>query len=570
MDEATIPQEPVSTNVEKSAEWLRAARALAKRAGCEKAVEAALTKLETLGRDTINVAIVGAPNSGKSSLINGLLERNLLPASPIPSLASFVIEGIPAGDTEKFTVANASRPLAQLIDALSSAQGSPIRVAVSLDSAWLRSSSLRLIEKGPLDADEKGLPQTIDGCLRDTDIVLLVVDALMPMKRAEAELLRECARRGMPTIVVLTKSVALAEEERHAVVQYVETQARQYLPDIAVVDSNVTALKNVIAAVIRDTDFVSVRFEQFKHSLLTALDAIAAAARAGAEAESKSQSERDSEINQRKNQIDSQNLVWMQIEHQLNQRREKVEEQIRSHLTANQDKILAFLSYDLDKSNDIKAWWERDMPFRLRHEMQGQAAGISSSVDRQLSADRKWLQEELHRQFKYPLAIGLEPGITIGETYVGGRALPLADAQKLKIVTRVGTAAVVIAAGTLFATAHIGGAILATSMLAGLGAEQWNQRQTSENRDKVRAELSTLVGRSCAYFATDVSSKLKSWYDEVIGSVKEGQEQWQQAQIQALQAAKHKGDSAAGRTDGAEILRQIDLMFRQIKPHVSA
>jgi GTP-binding protein EngB required for normal cell division len=569
MEQAVTPQDRVSTHAEQAADWLRSARGLAKRAGCEQAVAGSLTRLETLGRDTINAAIVGAPNSGKSSLINGLLERNLLPASPIPSHASFAIDGIPSGSAEKFVVANASRPIAQLGDALSSAQGSAIHVVVALDNEWLRSLSLRLMEKGPLDAGEKELPQTIDNCLRDSDIVVLLVDALMPMKRAEAELLRECARRGIPAIVMITKLAKLTEEERLSVLEYVEKHARQYVPDICIVDREAAALKDAIAEVIRGADFAAVRFEQFKYSLLAALEAIAGAARAGAEAESKSQAERDSDINQRKNQIDSQNLVWMQIEQQLNQRREKVEEQIRDHLAANQDKILGFLSYDLDKTSDVKTWWERDMPFRLRHELQGQAAGISASIDRQLASDRKWLQEELHRQFRYPLAIGLEPGFAISETDVAGRPLALADAQKLKIVTRVGTAAVVIAAGTLFATAGIGGAVLATSLLAGLGAEQWNHQQTSQNRELVRAELNTLVGRASVYFTSDVASKLKEWYDDVIASVREGQGQWQQAQLQALQTAKQKGDSA-GRTDWPDILRQIDSLLRQIRPQIPA
>jgi hypothetical protein len=262
-------------------------------------------------------------------------------------------------------------------------------------------------------------------------------------------------------------------------------------------------------------------------------------------------------------------MVWMQIEHQLNLRRDKVEEQIRSHLIANQDKTLAFLTYDLDRTNDVKAWWERDMPFRLRHELQAQAAGIAASIDRQLAADRKWLQEELHRQFKYPLALGLEPGLALDEPGVDGRSLPLADAQKLKVVARVGTAAIVIAAGTLFATAGIGGAVVATSLLAGLAAEQWNMHQTSQNREKVRGELNTLVGRGCVSYASDVSAKLKNWYDKVIESVKQVQGQWQQAQIQALQVAKQKADSAAGRTDWADILRQSEALLSKIKPPIS-
>jgi GTP-binding protein EngB required for normal cell division len=565
VDQETNPQ--ALAFARQSTEWLRAARALAKQAGCEQAVSTSLGRIETLGHDKINVAIVSAPNSGKSSLINGLLERNLLPVSPIPSLSSFVIEGIPAGSPEKFVVANASRPLAQLADALKSAHGSPIQVGLALDHEWLRTWSLRLIEKPPLDADEKNLVPLLDNSVRYADIVVVVIDALMPMRRAEAELVRECAKRGVPMIAVVAKLARLAEEDRQPVLDYVRTQAEQYAPDVLVVDA-AGPLKEVLGGVIERTDFTSVRFAQFKQTLLGALDAIAAAARTGAEAESKSQAERESEIQERKNQVESQNLIWMQIEQQLNQRREKVEEQIRNHLELNQQKTLDFLYYDLERAGDVKAWWERDLPFRLRHELQNHVAEISSSIDRQLSVDRKWLQDELHRQFKFPLAIGPDTAVTIGEAQVARKELPLTDSQKFKMVSRVGTAAAVLAAGTLLATAGIGGAVLATSVLAGLAAEHLNSRQTSQNREKVRSELNTLVGRSCVSFASDVSAKLKVWYDDVIGAVKACQGQWQEAQIQTLETTKQKSQPA--RPDWIKILRQTDSLFLEIQPQVHA
>lgn len=568
MEQATISQVQAADAGEQSANWLRAVRALAKRVGCEEALGGSLARLEALGRATVDIALIGGPNSGKSSLINDLLGRGVLPASPIPSLASFIIEGISAGANETFTVANAVRPLAQLPGALSSAQGSPIQATLAVDNEWLRSSPLRVVEKPALDADDKSLPQVIDALLRDTDVVVLVMDALMPMKRSEADLLRECGRRRLPVLIVITKAAKLSEDERRSVRPYVEKQARQYVPGIAVVDTGARGLREAIGSLLEHTDISAVRFEQFKHAVRAALEAIRGAAIVAAEAESKSHAEREAEINLRKGQIEAQNLIWMQIEEQLDKRREQIENEIRSHLMANQVKVLDFLYYDLDKCNDVKTWWERDMPFRLRHELHGQLAGLTASIDRQLAADRRWLQEELHRQFRYPLAIGPEPAVDISANEVDRRSLPLADGQKLRIVARVGQGAVVIAAGVLFASAGLTGAVVGTGVVAGLGAELWSNRKTATNRRLVRGELSALVGSSCGHYASDISSKLKGWYGQIIGAVKERQREWQQAQIEALQPAKEQ--FGAGEFDWTDILQQIDALVREISLQMTA
>jgi hypothetical protein len=64
--------------------WLREARALADRAGLEEVV----TVLDELsagrGRPTFRIAVVGEFNRGKSTLLNTLLGRDLLPTGPLP------------------------------------------------------------------------------------------------------------------------------------------------------------------------------------------------------------------------------------------------------------------------------------------------------------------------------------------------------------------------------------------------------------------------------------------------------------------------------------------------------
>jgi hypothetical protein len=96
----------------------------------------------------------------------------------------------------------------------------------------------------------------------------------------------------------------------------------------------------------------------------------------------------------------------------------------------------------------------------------------------------------------------------------------------LKIVTRIGTAATVIAAGTLLATSGVAGVVMAISMLSGIGAEWLMGRKTKEARAKVQEVLPTVLDRCELVYINQISDSLKVSYGEIIDNLKNSQAEW--------------------------------------------
>lgn len=429
-----------------------------------------------------------------------------------------------------------------------------------------------MLEKTVPDLSKEEGKSSTNSLLEEADYVVLVIDALMPLNRAETKFLSKCIKRGIPAVIALSKVDKLLEEEREEVIAYVTKHVGTYSPGIAVIpvgnkDPDIDSIGNLrasIEATLAETDFVCVRARQVTYTLLEVLDVIRATAQTGLKAQQKDEQERKLEVKQRQQEIDSLNLVWQDIEQKLVRKRQQVDDMLRTHLTRERETILEVLLYELGRSSDIKTWWERDLPFRLDRELRNLTSKFAKAIDKQIAADMKWLQEEVTRQFKYPLKISNEPGTSIDKVALEQQEIPLSNSNMLKIVSRVGTALAVISTGTILVPLGFGGAGIAASIIAGLTAEQLVRRNTEQERTKIRAELGKLIQRAEHVYALEVSRRLEESYDRVISDLKQHQLLWQKAQLQALIAIERKTVSNSN-VNWEEVVAQTERLIAKIK-----
>jgi tRNA modification GTPase len=117
-------------------------------------------------REGLQVAIIGRPNVGKSSLLNALLQSDRAIVTPIPGTTRDVIEE--------------SRSIG----------GIPVRL---LDTAGLRATDSVVEAEGVRRSEQ---------AMADADLILLVIDTSRPLTPEDEELLR---RTPTPTIIVMNK-----------------------------------------------------------------------------------------------------------------------------------------------------------------------------------------------------------------------------------------------------------------------------------------------------------------------------------------------------------------------------
>ncbi|MGB3638660.1 MAG: dynamin family protein [Rivularia sp. (in: cyanobacteria)] len=544
-----------------------------------KAIEPVLKALKKINKDSINIAFIGSANSGKSSSINQLLDLKLLPVTAVSRNIQFSIQGEDNKNKEGFLLTDDQTlyPLENLHKNDLFVESSKALVSISLCHQWLTKNSFHLVEKPALDASEEELKDVTNSLLEETDYVVLVIDALMALKRAEAHFLSECVKRKIPVVITLSKIDKLLPEELEDVISYVTKHTKSYSNSTIKVipesinysdNSNIGDLKTAIQEAIDKTDVVSVRTQQIAHNLLSVLDIIHSAAQTALEAQKKNKLEKELELKQRQQQLDSQNLVWQQIEQELDLKRHNVDDMFRGNLQNNRTNIVEVLLYELQRCNDVKTWWERDLPFRLEQELNRLARQLGGEINKQINLDIRWLQEEVSKQFNYPLQVVSEPNISVNEASVEQTEVDLSNQNTLKIISRVGTAVSVVVAGTVLGPLGFASAGIAASAIAGLTAEQIIRWNTNKEREKICGELNKIIERVEHEYAVEVSRKLKESYNKVISDLKQHQLRWQQAQLQALMEMKRKSVNNSG-VNWEQVVKQTNQLMVEIKTEVN-
>lgn len=527
--------------VAREEEWIRKLRALARRVESDDALIPVIAALDRLERSDATVAFVGTPNSGRSTLLNALLGRSLLPVSSLAS--SLEAEIVPAADAaaESFSDEESAAPLSTQPQWWRGMKGRRARLTV--DSAWLRARDLCLVERRAFDAVSVAEEAVIEEQLSGIDLVVAVMDASMPLKRSDVRLIDECRDRKLPLVLVLTKLDAIVPEEREHVRTYVARYADSAARPIPLIEiaagegdpPHLEMLQRAIDAGVEETRVGQVRVDQARRALLAALTRISSTAETALAAETRSIDEKRGEHDRRRLLLEGEDVRWSEISQQLDERRQLIEREIRTALESRRQDILEILVHSVETATDVKAWWERDLRFHLQHELRGVSERISAEVGRRISGDVKWLQDEIHRRFHCELTVSIaEPEAIVLDGRIDQKALPLRDARKLRLVARVGTAATVFGAGVLFSMTTLAGTILAVGMLAGIAADEIGRRLTGKDRQKVRDELDRLAGLALLDYTTSASERLKASYAEILASVKQYHERWAQDQLQTL------------------------------------
>lgn len=160
-------------------------------------------------------------------------------------------------------------------------------------------------------------------------------------------------------------------------------------------------------------------------------------------------------------------------------------------------------------------------------------------VNQELVKTMQWLQDELLKQFR--CKISLTTGV-VGDKANGPiqntNEVSIADTQKLKIVTRIGTAATVIAAGALFATSGIGGIIMAVSMVSGLGAEFFMRKQNNDSKEQIKKHIPDIVERANLQIVTDYDSKIMDVTSELISHMQSLKSDWLESSKKSIEQEK--------------------------------
>jgi ribosome biogenesis GTPase A len=191
-----------------------------------------------VAEDRLNLVVLGEFKRGKSTLINALVGRAVLPTGVIPLTS--VVTAIGAGDRDRVVVRyvdgrEEERPLSELANYVSEARnpGNDLGVElarVELDHDLLL-TGLELVDTPGVGSIHAHNTDAARAFLPRVDAAICVLDAGQPLSGAERELLLEVSGRAPRLLIVINKIDHLEPGEVDLAVEFVGSALRDLVGD---------------------------------------------------------------------------------------------------------------------------------------------------------------------------------------------------------------------------------------------------------------------------------------------------------------------------------------------------
>jgi GTP-binding protein EngB required for normal cell division len=186
--------------------------------------------------NNLEVALFGRVSSGKSSLLNALLNTSVLPVGvlPITAVPTRLQYGTTLHAVVTFGSGRSETVSVEDFGSLVSEQGNPgnsrnvARAVVQVPSLRLKQGIVLVDTPGLGSLAKRGAAETL-AYLPSCDLALLLIDAGATLNEEDIGTLRLLYEAAIPAIVLLSKADLLADEDIQRITSYIHQQLQQEL-----------------------------------------------------------------------------------------------------------------------------------------------------------------------------------------------------------------------------------------------------------------------------------------------------------------------------------------------------
>ncbi|MBQ6890809.1 MAG: dynamin family protein [Oscillospiraceae bacterium] len=545
-----------------------------------------------LGRSRFTVAVVGEFSRGKSTLINRLLERPVLPVGNMPTTA--MLTRIRAGAREGMVYVDAQGRRGQALPIrpesweglVANNFGGPDpqgAVFMSIKNPWLESLSMELLDTpGAGDLEEKRA-QKISDALMEADGAIIAISALNPMSMSEQQFIQQrlITRKTPFMVLAVTKLDEVPANQRGAMIQFIRNKLALWKMDIPVIVAGdvdvgsselqafvgIDKLRSHIASWVSDPK----RRALTERWVLAKVDDVLLTAQQGLGEQLRllelDADKRAQALDAKREQLKKLEKHWQELHRQMEERQDKCVAAVLEKAEEMKENTVQRLSHEVSRNSQPATWWRQEFGYRLRLELAGMAASLDALAGKQINEDLRWLNAQLDKSFHTGIGAVARGPVADKEMFgqVEEDELKLEDLDSKRNLSRIATTALTIIGSLTLSTMGLGMFNILCTSGVGTGSalltEKFFKAQVQKQQEVVAKAIELQVPRTVGEAMGKTRTRLAAVYADILRASEERQNAWLREQNQALEAARQNQQpqaqlAAADTVQRLEALRQ--------------
>lgn len=529
-----------------------------------------------LASEKFSVAVVGEFNRGKSTLVNRLIEQDIIPTSDIPTTTLPIY--VSGGEQESLVLKTANGQKRYPIEEKSweaieeerkKFSGAKGEILLKRNCSLLMENDLEIIDTPGVNSQIRGDLSMAEQALSVCDCAILPMAAIAAFSESEKLFLEErILMKKVPRImVVLTKLDLVDEKQRLSVVESVQRKLEAvnaeiplYLSEKNMVEdweerSGTEAIQKQILAWLHESSHVQLKKEKAVQEMKAVSSDLAAIYKCQLDIIAEKEEKRMEAAEQSKQKLlRSARIQWDSLEIDMLNRCNQNFTWIRSMTEERQQDVIEKLTLELTHVTNPKDWWEKDYPYRVKMEMISLGNILENNLQNFYTRDVNWLNHFL--QEKYGAVVPPQnqriADKNIFRASLEQEPIELEDMKRSRLISRVGTGVATIGGylvGGLIGLSPIG---MAVGIGGGILSEVFmNKRVETQKRELTRIiheELPKVFSNSIE----TVERNIRDVYISTIRTMKQTCSDWVKVKCNAIDAAQKQ----AGDPKNEEIIRR--------------
>ena len=529
-------------------------------------------------RNMFTVAVVGEFSRGKSTFINGLLGKEILPVGDLPTTA--MLTHIKYNSKESMVHIDCSGNMISLPVSQKSWDGLTAdnfgshdpegSVYVGVKHRWLGENNVEIMDTPGAGDLEERRAQLIGEALLGSDGAIITVSAAAPLGLTEKTFIEErlLTRKTPFLMLVITKLDTIRKRERASVVEYIKNKLASWNMDIPVFIPNEVELdddsynsimgydkiKEQILSWINDAQRVKLTEAWISAQATSVIERELAALREQEALLGISDEKKRSElIEAKKSSLKNAERIWDNLCEEMKNRGIACFEKIYENIKNSTATITERLQYEAGHTNAPEKWYKEDLPYRLKIELTNMSVGVTNLMTRLVTEDTRWLNAAFEQNFKSRMLTNVQD-ITADKFQEQGMLntgnVSFADIEKQRkgvkiastILTIVGaSASVALSVSPLVWTMGVGTGV-------SLIGDSIFKKELEEQRKVIINKIAEIIPLVIEESVSKTQNKIDYIYEDILRTAGEKKQEWITAQAAAIEASVKPQSSAEHET----------------------